>query len=94
MKKVHWEAGSNTVAYLDRTNLSVAIRAVSQDMGFAGDRFAVTSSWALTSFLIGYAIAKATSDPERALADLDSAIDLLKASRGLLAAVSKPEVPS
>ncbi|MBV9653946.1 MAG: MFS transporter [Acetobacteraceae bacterium] len=45
------------VAYLDRTNLSVAIRAVSEDMGFAGDRFAVTSSWALTSFLIGYAFA-------------------------------------
>jgi MFS family permease len=45
------------VAYLDRTNLSVAIRAVSEDMGFAGDRFAVTSSWALTIFLIGYAFA-------------------------------------
>ena len=41
------------VAYLDRTNLSVSIRAVSEDMGFAGDQFAVTSSWALTIFLIG-----------------------------------------
>ncbi len=45
------------VAYLDRTNLSVAIRAVSEEMGFAGERFAVTSSWALTTFLIGYAFA-------------------------------------
>ena len=45
------------VAYLDRTNLSVSIRAVADDMGFAGDQFAVTSSWALTIFLIGYAVA-------------------------------------
>jgi MFS family permease len=45
------------VAYLDRTNLSVAIPAVSRDLGFAGDGFAVTSSWALTVFLIGYAVA-------------------------------------
>ena len=43
------------VAYLDRTNLSVAIRSVAEDLGFAGDQFAVTSSWALTIFLIGYA---------------------------------------
>jgi MFS family permease len=45
------------VAYLDRTTLSVALPSVAQDMGFAGDRFAVTASWALTIFLIGYAIA-------------------------------------
>ena len=45
------------VAYLDRTNLSVVLPAVSKDMGFAGDSFAVTSSWALTIFLIGYAFA-------------------------------------
>ncbi|MBV8913259.1 MAG: MFS transporter, partial [Acetobacteraceae bacterium] len=45
------------VAYLDRTNLSVAITAVSQEMGFAGESFAVISSWALTIFLIGYALA-------------------------------------
>ncbi|MBV9734977.1 MAG: MFS transporter [Acidisphaera sp.] len=45
------------VAYLDRTNLSVGLPSVARDLGFAGDRFAVTSSWALTIFLIGYAVA-------------------------------------
>jgi MFS family permease len=45
------------VAYLDRTNLSVAMPQLSKDMGFAGDHFAVTASWALTTFLIGYALA-------------------------------------
>ena len=45
------------VAYLDRTNLSVGLPQLSKDMGFAGDGFAVTSSWALTVFLIGYALA-------------------------------------
>ena len=45
------------VAYLDRTNLSVSLPQLSKDMGFAGDSFAVTSSWALTIFLIGYALA-------------------------------------
>lgn len=45
------------VAYLDRTNLSVSITQVSRDMGFAGDSFPVVSSWALTVFLIGYALA-------------------------------------
>lgn len=45
------------VAYLDRTNLSVALPSLSRDLGFAGTRFAVTASWALTIFLIGYAIA-------------------------------------
>lgn len=45
------------VAYLDRTNLSVAIPAVAKDMGFSGPRFPVISSWALTIFLIGYALA-------------------------------------
>lgn len=45
------------VAYLDRTNLSVSLPQLSKDMGFAGDGFAVTSSWALTIFLIGYALA-------------------------------------
>jgi len=45
------------VAYLDRTNLSVSIQAVSRDLNFAGDAFSVTSSWALTIFLIGYAVA-------------------------------------
>jgi len=57
-----WSVGGSLlaglfVAYLDRTNLSVSITQVSQDMGFTGDRFAVTSSWALTTFLIGYALA-------------------------------------
>jgi MFS family permease len=45
------------VAYLDRTNLSVGLPQISRDLGFAGDHFAVTSSWALTIFLIGYAVA-------------------------------------
>lgn len=45
------------VAYLDRTNLSVGLPALSRDLGFAGPHFAVTSSWALTIFLIGYAVA-------------------------------------
>src|SRR5271166_3970373 len=45
------------VAYLDRTNLSVGLPQISKDLGFAGEHFAVTSSWALTIFLIGYALA-------------------------------------
>ncbi|MDR3561143.1 MAG: MFS transporter [Negativicutes bacterium] len=45
------------VAYLDRINLSVGLPAVAKDLGFAGADFAVTSSWALTTFLIGYAVA-------------------------------------
>jgi len=45
------------VAYLDRSNLSVGLPALSQDLGFAGEHFAVVSSWALTIFLIGYAFA-------------------------------------
>jgi MFS family permease len=45
------------VAYLDRTNLSVAIPSVARDMGFSGPRFPVISSWVLTIFLIGYAFA-------------------------------------
>ena len=44
------------VAYLDRTNLSVSISQVAQDLHFAGPHFTVTSSWMLTIFLIGYAI--------------------------------------
>src|ERR1700733_14448746 len=62
MRSTWWRIGGSLmaglfVAYLDRTNLSVAIPAVSRDLGFAGDGFAVTSSWALTVFLIGYAVA-------------------------------------
>lgn len=45
------------VAYLDRTNLSVAIPSVAKDLGFAGTHFAATASLALTIFLIGYAFA-------------------------------------
>jgi MFS family permease len=45
------------VAYLDRSNLSVALPTLSRDLGFAGEHFAVVSSWALTIFLIGYALA-------------------------------------
>ncbi len=43
------------VAYLDRINLSIALPSLSQELGFTGSRFAITSSWALTTFLIGYA---------------------------------------
>ena len=32
------------VAYLDRTNLSVAMPQLSKDLGFAGDNFAVTAN--------------------------------------------------
>jgi MFS family permease len=42
------------IAYLDRSNLSIALPGLSQDMGFAGPTFADTSSWALTAFLFGY----------------------------------------
>jgi MFS family permease len=42
------------VAYLDRSNLSIALPELSHDMGFAGPTFADTSSWALTAFLFGY----------------------------------------
>jgi predicted MFS family arabinose efflux permease len=45
------------VAYLDRTNLSVSLPSVAHDLGFSGADFAITSSWALTIFLIGYAFA-------------------------------------
>lgn len=42
------------IAYLDRSNLSIALPGLSHDMGFAGPAFADTSSWALTAFLFGY----------------------------------------
>ena len=42
------------VAYLDRINLSVALPSLSRDLGFTGSKFAITSSLALTMFLIGY----------------------------------------
>lgn len=44
------------VAYLDRTNLSVGLPSMAKDMGFSGAGFAITASWALTAFLIGYAV--------------------------------------
>ena len=44
------------VAFLDRINLSVALVAMSNDLGFSGDGFAVTSSLVLTIFLVGYGI--------------------------------------
>jgi MFS family permease len=44
-------------AYLDRSTLSVALTSISKDLGFAGANYAVTSSWVLTAFLIGYAFA-------------------------------------
>lgn len=45
------------VAFLDRINLSIALPSISKELGFTGIRFAITSSWALTTFLIGYAAA-------------------------------------
>ena len=62
MRSRWWQIGGTLmvglfVAYLDRTNLSVGLPSVAQDLGFAGAGFAVTSSWALTIFLIGYALA-------------------------------------
>jgi MFS family permease len=45
------------VAYLDRINLSVALPSLSRELGFTGSKFAITSSWALTTFLIAYAAA-------------------------------------
>ena len=44
-------------AYLSRSTLSVALTSISKDLGFAGANYAVTSSWVLTAFLIGYAFA-------------------------------------
>ncbi|MGF6947844.1 MFS family permease [Neobacillus sp. B4I6] len=45
------------VAYLDRSNLSVGIQGMSKDLGFSRSNFSVTSSWALSSFFIGYGFA-------------------------------------
>jgi len=45
------------VAYLDRINLSVGLPSIAKDLGFTGADFAVTASLALTTFLIGYAVA-------------------------------------
>ena len=45
------------VANLDRINISVTLPTIAQDLGFAGDTPAWTSSWVLTIFLIGYAAA-------------------------------------
>ncbi|HET6501034.1 MAG TPA: MFS transporter [Amycolatopsis sp.] len=42
------------IAYLDRSNLSIALPGLSKDLGFAGPSFADTSSWTLTAFLFGY----------------------------------------
>ncbi|HEV2676382.1 MAG TPA: MFS transporter [Aliidongia sp.] len=62
MRSKWWSIGGSLmiglfVAYLDRSNLSVSLPSVAQDMGFAGEGFSVTSSLALTIFLIGYALA-------------------------------------
>ncbi|WP_197032351.1 MFS transporter [Bacillus sp. UNC41MFS5] len=45
------------IAYLDRSNLSVGIEGMSKELGFSGTDFSVTSSWALSAFLIGYGLA-------------------------------------
>jgi MFS family permease len=62
MQSRWWSIGGSLmvglfVAYLDRTTLSVGLPSVARDLGFAGDPFAVTASWALTIFLVGYAVA-------------------------------------
>jgi MFS family permease len=61
-KSAWWRVGAVLliglfVAYIDRTNLSVALPQLSMDLGFAGEGFAGTNSLALTIFLIGYAVA-------------------------------------
>ncbi len=63
-QSIWWNIGATLfiglfVAYLDRTNLSVAMPQLSRDMGFpiGTPGFAVTASWTLTIFLIGYAFA-------------------------------------
>lgn len=45
------------ISYIDRTNLSVTLKDVAQDLGFSGAGFATTSSLVLTAFLIGYIVA-------------------------------------
>lgn len=45
------------ISYIDRTNLSVTLKEVAQDLGFSGANFATTSSLVLTAFLIGYIVA-------------------------------------
>lgn len=45
------------ISYIDRTNLSVTLKDVAQDLGFSGADFATTSSLVLTTFLIGYIVA-------------------------------------
>jgi len=45
------------VAYLDRTNLSIAIPGIADKLGFATKDFPVKASLALTVFLAGYALA-------------------------------------
>lgn len=45
------------ISYIDRTNLSVTLKDVAQDLGFTGADFSTTSSLVLTAFLIGYIVA-------------------------------------
>src|ERR1700742_1402073 len=61
-KSSWWNVGTTLfvglfVAYIDRTNLSVALPKLSSDLGFGGANFALMKSFALTIFLIGYACA-------------------------------------
>ena len=61
-KSSWWNVGATLfvglfVAYIDRTNLSVALPKLSSDLGFGGANFAVMKSFALTIFLMGYACA-------------------------------------
>lgn len=44
------------VAFIDRINLSIALVAMSKDLGFAGSSFGTTSGWVLTAFLVGYGL--------------------------------------
>ena len=52
---------------------------------------AVRSTITTVTMELGHAAGKMTADPKQALASLDSAIELLKASRDLFATVTRPE---
>jgi hypothetical protein len=52
---------------------------------------AVRSTIGTVTVQLGRAVGKMTTDPQTALADLDAAIELLKASRDLYATVTAPE---
>jgi len=82
------------VAYLDRSNLSIALPGVSQELGFAGSGFAATSSWVLTAFLFGYLVANLSTgfftyraDPKIALVVAIVTISLITVAIGFVHSV-------